>query len=63
VFGAHLRRDAEGRIEHWDVVRPTAHHFYTTRMLDVEDGLGKWEGVEGVSKFLPRTIISKKVTG
>ncbi len=46
VWGAHLERDAAGRIVDWAKVRPTAHIFYGTRMLDVGDGLGKWEGYE-----------------
>ncbi|TCD69320.1 hypothetical protein EIP91_008076 [Steccherinum ochraceum] len=53
VWGAQLPRDeVEGRIrrEVWEVVKPTAHIFYGTRMLDVRDGLGKWEGYEGVSE-------------
>jgi hypothetical protein len=33
-------------IEH---VRATAHMFYDTRMLDVDDGLGKWDGYENKS--------------
>ena len=49
VWGAHLARDADGRILGWDGVQPTAHIFYGTRMLDVADGLGKWEGYEARS--------------
>lgn len=52
VWGAHLARDADGRIVDWARVRPTAHIFYGTRMLDVVDGLGKWEGYEGGSARL-----------
>ncbi|KAH9919991.1 Mss4-like protein [Epithele typhae] len=57
VWGAHLARttaapDGAGRIADWDAVRPTAHIFYGTRMLDVPDGLGKWEGYEGKSARL-----------
>lgn len=49
VWGAQLRRSAEGRIEGWVAVKPTAHMFYGTRMLDVNDDLGKWEGYENRS--------------
>ncbi|KAH9950789.1 Mss4-like protein [Amylocystis lapponica] len=49
VWGAQLARDAAGRVERWDAVRPTAHIFYGTRLLDVGDALGKWEGYEGRS--------------
>ncbi|KAI0050613.1 hypothetical protein FA95DRAFT_1555532 [Auriscalpium vulgare] len=50
VWGAQLQRGADGRIERWAEVRPTAHIFYDTRMLDVDDGLGKWDGYEGRSQ-------------
>lgn len=49
VWGAHLERDEEGKIKAWEFVKPTAHIFYGTRMLDVPDDLGKWEGHEGKS--------------
>lgn len=52
VWGAHLARDDAGKIVHWEKVKPTAHIFYGTRMLDVDDGLGKWEGYEGGSARL-----------
>ena len=52
VWGAHLARDAAGAIVDWEAVRPTAHIFYGTRMLNVADGLGKWEGYEGGSARL-----------
>ncbi|KAH9849353.1 Mss4-like protein [Lenzites betulinus] len=52
VWGAHLARDAAGKIVDWAKVRPTAHIFYDTRMLDITDDLGKWEGYEGTSKRL-----------
>ncbi|KAI0067986.1 hypothetical protein BV25DRAFT_1818339 [Artomyces pyxidatus] len=50
VWGAQLARDADGRIIRWEEVRPTAHIFYGTRMLDIDDGLGKWEGYAGQSE-------------
>lgn len=49
VWGAHLRRNANGAIDDWDSVKPTAHIFYGTRMLDIDDDLGKWEGYENRS--------------
>ncbi|KAI0343785.1 hypothetical protein BDW22DRAFT_1406914 [Trametopsis cervina] len=49
VWGALLRRGSDGAIEGWDIVRPTAHIFYGTRMLDIGDSLGKWEGYENRS--------------
>ncbi|KAI0371968.1 hypothetical protein BV20DRAFT_964633 [Pilatotrama ljubarskyi] len=52
VWGAHLARDEAGKIINWDAVKPTAHIFYDTRMLDVDDGLGKWEGYENRSTRL-----------
>ena len=48
VWGACLDRRGpdDGEILNWELVKPTAHQFYGTRMLDVNDGLGKWEGYE-----------------
>ncbi|TFY67974.1 hypothetical protein EVG20_g3736 [Dentipellis fragilis] len=49
IWGTQLERDEAGKIKRWDVVKPTAHIFYETRTLDVNDGLGKWSGYEGQS--------------
>lgn len=49
IWGAHLRRDRDGKIERWNDIKPSAHIFYGTRMVDIRDGLGKWEGYEGSS--------------
>ncbi|KAI0821479.1 Mss4-like protein [Irpex lacteus] len=49
IWGAHLKRDGEGKIEMWELVKPSAHIFYGTRMLDIKDDLGKWKGYEGKS--------------
>ena len=46
VWGAVLERGPDGDILEWERVKPTAHQFYGTRMLDVNDELGKWEGYE-----------------
>lgn len=47
VWAAHLDRKYEADVK--ELIKPTAHIFYETRMLDVEDGIGKWEGYEGSS--------------
>ncbi|KAI0916163.1 hypothetical protein AcV5_003177 [Taiwanofungus camphoratus] len=52
VWGAHLERGEDGKVKDWDIVKPTAHIFYGTRMLDVDDDLGKWEGYENKSSRL-----------
>jgi len=49
VWGGQLERDWDGKMKGWDVLQPTAHIFYETRMLDVGDSLGKWTGYEGLS--------------
>ncbi|OSX62128.1 hypothetical protein POSPLADRAFT_1143555 [Postia placenta MAD-698-R-SB12] len=49
IWGATLERTKDGKIKAWDVVKPTAHIFYGTRMVEVNDDLGKWEGFEGKS--------------
>ena len=50
VWGASLERGPDGEILEWERVKPSAHQFYGTRMLDVKDELGKWEGYEGKSE-------------
>ena len=52
VWAASLERDGEGRIKRWDLVKPTAHQFYGTRVLNVDDELGKWDGYENESTRL-----------
>lgn len=54
VWGACFKRDAEGKLDSqvWEVIKPDAHIFYGTRMLDVNDEVGKWEGYKDVSKRL-----------
>lgn len=49
IWGANVERDEDGKIKWWDELEPTAHIFYGTRMLDVNDELGKWEGYENES--------------
>ncbi|KAF9011157.1 Mss4-like protein [Cyathus striatus] len=44
VWGGQLERDADGKIKGWDSVKPEAHMFYETRMLDISDNLKKWTG-------------------
>ncbi|GLB43534.1 putative glutathione-dependent formaldehyde-activating enzyme [Lyophyllum shimeji] len=50
VWGAQLERDAHGKIKDWEAMKPTAHIYYDTRMLDIDDQLGKWLGYENRSK-------------
>ncbi|GAW09682.1 hypothetical protein LENED_011860 [Lentinula edodes] len=50
VWAGQFERDEEGKIRNWDLIKPTAHMFYATRMLDFNDELPKWEGYEGQSK-------------
>jgi len=47
-----LERDEKGRIKDWNTIKPTAHIFYETRMVDVQDDLGKWSGYEDISERL-----------
>ncbi|KAJ7292927.1 Mss4-like protein [Mycena rebaudengoi] len=49
VFGPQLERVEGGEIKNLDIVKPTAHIFYGTRLVDVADELGKWEGYEETS--------------
>ncbi|KAF8588325.1 hypothetical protein K439DRAFT_1406370 [Ramaria rubella] len=54
LWGPTFSRDEEGRIDSkvWEIVKPDAHIFYGTRMLDVDDDLGKWEGYKDESTRL-----------
>ncbi|KAF9270855.1 hypothetical protein L218DRAFT_976495 [Marasmius fiardii PR-910] len=53
IWGGQLQRDRQtGQIENWEDLKPTHHQFYDTRMLDVDDGLGKWEGYANQSTRL-----------
>lgn len=52
VWSAQLERDEQGKIKHWDDLKPTAHIFYGTRMLDIQDELAKWEGYNDESRRL-----------
>ncbi|GLB43532.1 putative glutathione-dependent formaldehyde-activating enzyme [Lyophyllum shimeji] len=54
IWGAQLERDGDGKLKRWDALKPTAHIFYGTRMLDVDDKLGKWSGYENASQCLAR---------
>ncbi|KAJ7665407.1 Mss4-like protein [Mycena polygramma] len=49
VWGAQFGRDENGVTKDVESVKPTAHIFYETRMVEVNDQLGKWEGYEGKS--------------
>ncbi|KZT27545.1 hypothetical protein NEOLEDRAFT_1130521 [Neolentinus lepideus HHB14362 ss-1] len=50
VWGAQLGRAEDGTVLNWENVKPTAHIFYGTRMLEINDALGKWEGYEDTSE-------------
>ena len=52
LWGVQLERDALGNIVGWDSIKPTAHIFYESRMVNVNDELGKWSGYEGQSERL-----------
>jgi hypothetical protein len=52
VWGATLDRDEDGGIKNWELVKPTCHQFYGTRLLDINDALSKWEGYEDQSNRL-----------
>ncbi|KAH9913228.1 uncharacterized protein B0H18DRAFT_888684 [Fomitopsis serialis] len=52
VWGVHLARSPSGRICEWDKVKPTAHIFYGTQLVDIKDVLGKWSGYENNSDRL-----------
>ncbi|KAJ7269341.1 Mss4-like protein [Mycena haematopus] len=49
VWGAQLDRDESGATNDLDSVKPTAHIFYETRLVDVKDELSKWDGYENKS--------------
>ncbi|KAF8915034.1 hypothetical protein CPB85DRAFT_1295432 [Mucidula mucida] len=34
--GSQLAQEKNGKIKDWDCVKPTAHIFYGTRMLDID---------------------------
>jgi len=48
VWGTQLERENEVT-KNLDGVEPSAHIFYGTRLVDVNDELGKWEGYENKS--------------
>ncbi|EEB89776.1 hypothetical protein MPER_12093 [Moniliophthora perniciosa FA553] len=45
VWGGQLERSEKARKD----LAPTSHVFYDTRLVDVNDGLDKWEGYPGAS--------------
>jgi hypothetical protein len=49
VWGVQLQREDDGVTKDLESVKPTAHIFYGTRLVDVNDDLGKWEGYENKS--------------
>lgn len=46
-FDASDGVEKEGKTKAWDVVKPQAHIYYKWRMLDMKDGLKKWEEQPG----------------
>lgn len=52
IWGAQLERGAEGRLS--ETLKSTGHIFYETRMLDVDDALGKWVGYEDQSEQIKK---------
>ncbi|KXN84251.1 hypothetical protein AN958_12824 [Leucoagaricus sp. SymC.cos] len=56
--GALFCRNTQGLIENWHLVKPTGHMFYDTRMLDVNDGLPKWESYAGASRRIDSDVRS-----
>lgn len=54
VWGAVFPRDEDGKMRSdvWDLIKPDSHIFYGTRMVDVNDGLGKWEAYKDTSRRL-----------
>jgi hypothetical protein len=49
VWGVQFERDESGAMKDLDSVKPTAHIFYETRLVEITDELGKWDGYEGKS--------------
>lgn len=56
IKGALFRRNAQGLIENWHLIKPTDHIFYDTRMLDINDGLPKWEGFTDGSRRMDSDV-------
>jgi len=60
VWGSQLDRNPETNLIKYrepgsamdELIKPTCHMFYGTRLLDVNDGLDKWEGYPGASQKL-----------
>ena len=52
VWGVQFERDESGATKDLESVKPTAHIFYDTRLVDVKDELSKWDGYENKSTQL-----------
>ncbi|KAG5731184.1 hypothetical protein E4T56_gene5004 [Termitomyces sp. T112] len=50
VWATHLERDEKGALVHWDDLKPTAHIYYDTHVMDINDELSKWTGYENESE-------------
>ncbi|MBW0496195.1 hypothetical protein O181_035910 [Austropuccinia psidii MF-1] len=47
-----LSSDSSNTIIGWNYIKPTAHQFYGTRLIDIADDLTRWEGYENSSAEL-----------
>ncbi|TFL03361.1 hypothetical protein BDV98DRAFT_564089 [Pterulicium gracile] len=47
MSGAFERDGEAGKIKGWEVIRPAFHIFYESRVVDMKDGLQKWEKTPG----------------
>ncbi|KAF5332537.1 hypothetical protein D9611_005129 [Ephemerocybe angulata] len=52
IWGTLFDRGEDGKIKNWEVMKPTSHWFYDTRILDVNDDLSKWLAYEDESERL-----------
>ncbi|KAF8504965.1 Mss4-like protein [Hysterangium stoloniferum] len=54
IWGALFPRGEDNRLRKdvWEVIKPDAHIFYDTRMVDINDDLEKWDGYKDISTRL-----------
>lgn len=52
IWPTTLKRGEGGEIVRRERIAPTAHQFYGTALVKIEDNLSKWEGYEGKSRQL-----------
>ncbi|CED83737.1 Mss4-like [Phaffia rhodozyma] len=46
IWPSTLNRDRSGKPIGLDLMKPTGHIFYDTRVIDIDDGLPKWDEYE-----------------